>query len=838
MKTLRLAVRTLMKTPLVTGVAILSLALGIGANAAIYSLFDQMLLQALPVQQPDRLVNFENPGPMHGSNSCGQAGGCDEVFSYPMMRDLIDYESQSLSGVAGHVPFGANLAFDGRTTNGSGIMVTGEYFPVLGVRPALGRLLTPADDRDVGGHYVTVLSHGYWERELGADPSVLNRTIIINGEPMTVVGVTAPGFEGTTLGVSPDIFVPMTMRGVMYPSWFAENGFTDRRWYWAYLFARLAPGATLEQARAEMNGVYNSIINEVEAPLQAGMSEATMERFRAKELVMVEGPRGQSTLHAEYTTPLRLLFVITGMVLLIACANIANLLLARGAQRGTEMAVRGALGANRRQLLGQLLIESLVLATAGGIASLAVADWTLGALPSILPPEALENLTVSLRPSVIAFTGLVSVVTGFLFGMYPALHATRPDLITGLRSASGQPSGSRAAQRFRSSLVTAQIALSMALLVGAGLFIRSLVNVTRLDLGLNPDNVVAFSVSPTLNGYSTEEAMALFVRIEERLTALPGASDVTASMVPLLAGNSWGGSVSVEGFEWGPDVDNNSRQTAVGAGYYSAMQMPLLAGREFTEADTEGAPRVAVINEAFARKFGLDPRDAVGKFMAQGGGDAVELDMEIVGVVQDASYSDVKQEVPALYAEPYRQREGLTSLHFYIRTAMDPSTVMRAVPDVVRELDANLPVEDLKTLDQQIRENIVIDRLISTLSAAFAILATLLAAIGLYGVLTYTVAQRTREIGLRMALGAGGGRVQQMVLAQVTRMTVVGGVLGVVAALLLGRWAESLLYELDGTDPLVVAGTVLTISVVAFVAGYLPARRASRVDPMVALRYE
>ncbi len=834
MKTLRMAVRTLRKTPFVTAVAILSLALGIGANAAIFSLFDQLLLQRLPVQEPERLVNFAVPGPQPGSNSCGSAGGCDEVLSYPMLRDLIDHESSTMSGVAGHVLFGVNLSFDGTTTNGTGLQVTGSYFPVLGARPALGRLLGPDDDRDIGGHYVTVLSHEYWANDLGADPTVLNRTLIINGEPMTVVGVAQAGFTGTTLGASPDVFVPMTMRSVMLP-WF--DGFENRRWYWAYAFGRLAPGVSIEEAHAEMNARYSSLIRDVEAPLQSAMSESTMERFLAKELVMAPGHRGQSTLHGEVTTPLRLLFLITGMVLLIACANIANLLLARGAARAQEMAIRGAMGASRRQLLTQLLVESLVLAAAGGVASLVVADWTLGLLPSILPPDALETITVALSPGVVAFAALVSIGTGFLFGMYPALHATRTDLIVGLKS-SGQPSGARAAARFRSGLVTAQIALSMTLLVGAGLFVRSLMNVSAIDLGLNPTNVVTFSLSPTLNGYTPLEARNLFIRIEERLAGLPGATAVTASRVPVLAGNSWGNSVSVEGFEWTPDVNANSRYSQVGPGYYSALQIPLLAGREFTPSDVEGAAKVAVINEAFAERFGLDPRTAVGKFMATRSGNDVELDTEIVGVVENARYSAVKDEVPAVYTLPYRQADDLTSMHFYVRTGLDPSEIMRAINPVVRELDANLPVEDIKTLEGQIDENIVIDRLISTLSAAFAILATLLAAVGLYGVLTYTVAQRTREIGLRMALGAGGGRVRAMILAQVTRMTIVGGILGIVAALALGRWAESLLFGLDGSDPVVVVLVAATIGAVSFLAGYLPARRASRVDPMVALRYE
>jgi predicted permease len=832
MKDVVVALRTLAKTPLLTGVAIMSLALGIGANASIYSVFEQMLLRALPVEEPDRLVNFEVPGPHPGSDSCGRAGGCDEVLSYPMLRDLEQHESATLAGIAGHVAFGARLGFGDHAKGGTGLQVTGQYFSVLGLRPALGRLLSPDDDVSVGEHRVAVLSHEYWTNDLGADPAVLNRTLDINGEPMTIVGVAPAGFKGTTLGVDVDVFVPMTMRAVMLP-WF--DGFDNRRWYWAYAFARLAPGASIDEARAEMNTVYNGIINEVDVPLQSGLSEDGMARFAAKELVMVPGARGQSTLHEEVSTPLRMLLVITIMVLLIACANVANLLMARGAARGQEIAVRSALGAGRRRLMRQLLTESLLLAVAGGVASLLVARLTLGLMPSILPPETSNALTMQLRGEVVLFVAVVAVGTGFLFGLYPALFATRSDLATTLRA--GGRSGGDGAARFRSVLVTAQIALSMTLLVGAGLFIRSLMNVANVDLGLNPDNVVSFGLNPGQDGYGYDEAKDLFIRLEERLAAIPGVTGVTASLVPVLAGNSWGNDVSVEGFEWSPGVNANSRYTAVGPGYFGTMQVPLVSGREFTESDGPSAPGVAIINESFARKFGLDPHDAVGRFMARGAGQD-ELDIEIVGVVQDAKYSDVKDPPPALFALPYRQLDDVDGLHLYLRTARDSNELLAAIPGVVAELDGNLLPEDPVSLDRTVRDNIVLDRLISTLSAAFAALATLLAAIGLYGVLSYTVAQRTREIGVRMALGAAGGNVKALVLRQVSRMVLVGGTAGLVAALLLGRWTQSLLFGLEGADPLVLTVVVVLMGGVALLAAYLPARRASNVDPMIALRYD
>ncbi|HLA76241.1 MAG TPA: ABC transporter permease [Vicinamibacteria bacterium] len=831
MRSLKLGLRTLAKAPVITGVAILSLALGIGANAAIFSLFDQMVLRALPVQEPGRLVNFANPGPKPGSTSCGNAGGCDEVFSYAMFRDLEQQARSSFEGIAAHVPFGANLAYANQTISGQGILVSGSYFPLLGVRPALGRLLTPEDDQTIGAHYVTVLSHGYWQNRLGADPTVLNQTIVVNGQAMTIVGVTARGFEGTTLGAQPDLFVPITMRGVMVRGF---DGFDNRRSYWAYLFSRLKPGATIEQASAEINTIYRPIINDVEAELQQAMSDQTMARFRDKRIVLADGRRGQSSLHAEVKTPLTLLLTITGVVLLIACANIANLLLARGAGRSQEMAIRGSLGAGRAQLVGQLLLESCLLAVLGGIGGILVARWTLGFIGSILPAEAAQMLALTISPKVLVFAGLLSIATGILFGLYPALHTTRPDLMTVLKASSGQPSGARAAARFRNALVTAQIGLSMTLLVAAGLFIKSLANVSRVDLGLATENVVMFELSPVLNGYQPDRSRTLYQQVEDELAALPGVSSVTAGRVPLIAGNNWGNSVNVQGFQRGPDVDNNSRFNMIGPGYFSTLGIPLVAGREFTLSDGLAAPKVAVVNQTFAKKFGLGG-DAVGKFMAVGSG---ELDIQIVGLVTDAKYSEVKQEIPPLFFTPYRQNEGIGSMTFYARTATDPGQVLRAVPAMIARLDPSLPVEELKTLDQQVQDNIVMDRVIGILSAAFAVLATVLAAIGLYGVLAYTVAQRTREIGLRMALGADSQGVRAMVLWQVGRMTIIGGVLGLAAAIGIGRVASSLLFEMKGHDPAVVAAVVVVLGAVALAAGLVPAHRASQVEPMRALRYE
>jgi predicted permease len=750
-----------------------------------------------------------------------------------MFRDL-ERAQTVFTGIAAHRTTGGNIAFRNQTMDAQGMFVSGSYFPVLQLRPAVGRLIGPPDDQTVGAHPVVVLGYSYWETRLAKDPGVIGQPMIINGKPFTIVGVAPEGFDGTTLGTRPQFYVPLTMRTAL-ASAFTANNYERRNSYWIYLFARLKPGVDADAAKRAINGIYKPIINDVEAKLQEGMSDATMQRFRAKEVLVTDGARGQSSLHQRVKTPLYLLLGITAIVLIIACANIANLLLARAANRSMEMAVRLSLGATRRQLLTQLLTESVVLAALGGIVSILVARWTLGGLASLLPADTAQTLRFAVDPGVIGVAAALSVATGLLFGTYPALHSTRPDLVTTLRANSGKHSGNLAATRFRSSLVVAQIALSMALLICAGLFVRSLVNVSRVDLGARIENVVTFSLAPERNGYSRERSHQFLMRTEEELRSIPGVTGVTSALVGLLQGNSWGNDVRVEGWKSGPDIDSNSRFNEVSPQYFTTLGIPLVAGREFTPQDGPGRPRVAIVNEAFAKKFNLG-RDAVGKRMDFSG--TGDLGMEIVGLAKDARYSDVKQDVPPVFFTPWAQDSTTTALEFYVRTSLDPGQLMRTIPGVIAKLDPQLPVADLKSLPQQVKENVYLDRMISTLSAAFAALATLLAAVGLYGVLAYTVAQRTREIGVRMALGADAGRVRAMVLRQVGGMTLVGGIVGIIGALALEKTARSLLFGLDGHDPGVVIGAAVVLAVVALTAGYLPARRASKIHPMQALRYE
>ena len=834
MRSLKFAIRTLFRTPFVTAIAIVSLALGIGATAGIFSVFHQVLLQSLAVPNPSELVNLSAPGPKPGFGSCGRAGDCDVVFSYAMFRDL--QKTQTVfTDIAAHVGFGANLAYEAQTSSGEGLLVSGSYFPVLELQPALGRLLNSNDDKLVGESRVVVLSYNYWSSRFGLDPTILNKQVIVNGQSLTIVGVAPKGFDGTTIGMRPAVFVPITLRSVLD----ADTGWSLRTDYWAYLFARLRPGVTIEAARASLGTQYHAIINDVEAPLQKDMSAQTMARFRAKPILLAPGGRGQSSVPDEAKTPLRLLLGVTAFVLLIACANIANLLLARSAARAGEMAIRLSIGASRARLIGQLLTESLLLAVLGGIAGLVVAHWTLVLVISLLPPEVQHTITFSISGTVILFGIGLTFATGLLFGLFPALHSTRPDLVSTLKNQAGQPSGAKGAARVRLLLATSQIALAMMLLASSGFFVKSLLNVSRVDLGFKVDHVVTFGLSPDLNGYSFDRTRLFFQRLEDELRAAPGVTAVTMSNVPLLAGTNRSRGVAVQGFKAGPDTDSGSRYNRVGPGYFSALGIPLIAGREFTDADTVNSAKVALVNQTFAKKFGLG-NDAVGKLMgwAPGEGYRSTLDTTIVGVVEDAKYSEVKQTVPPQFFVPYRQDEGLGGMHVYVRTSGDVAQAASAITAVVKRLDPNLPIEALETLPEQVRNNTYLDRMMTTLSAAFALLATLLAAIGLYGVLAYTVAQRTREIGLRMALGAAPDRVRGMVLRQVAIMTLVGVLVGLAGALGVGKGAQSILFQMTGADPAVLALSAVALALVALCAGFIPAHRASRVDPMRALKYE
>jgi predicted permease len=828
---LRNAVRQLGRRAGLSALMIGMLALALGATTAMYSIYYEVLVRPLPVVEPERLVNLGAPGPKLGSTSCGIAGDCQHVFSYPMFRDL-EARQSAFAGIAGHSEFDANLAFHGTAIAAGGMLVSGGYFALLGVRPALGRLLAPADEPRVGEAPVVVLSYAYWRDELGADPGVLGQTLVVNGQPLTIVGVAPAGFFGTVWGRRPRVFVPLSMRWRMEPT--LPRTDETRTAYWIYAFARLRPGGTVERASASINELYSGILNEIEVPLNAGLPPVALERFRRRAITLEPGALGQSDLRA-VPTQLTLLLGATALVLLIACANIANLLLARGVARAGEMALRASLGARRVRLVAQLLLESVVLAGAGAGVSVPVAFLTLRGMLAFSPGWLVDNVTIGIGRASLLFAAAAALGTVVLFGLAPAVHAARADLASVIKGQAPQAVGGRGTARFRAGLATAQIALSTLLLALAGLFTQSLVNVARVDLGMNVDSLVSFSIAPRLSGYTAERTAQLFATIERELAAVPGVSDVAGSSVQLLANNSWNNGLSVDGFDQRAGANTDASLNMVSPGFLKTLGVPLLAGRDFTDADRLGAPRAAIVNQAFVRKFGLGDAPLGKRF---GVGDQAAHDIEIVGLAADAKYSKVKDDTPAQYFLPWRQDASIGRLSFYVRAAVDAAALLNTLPRVIARIDPNLPVDELTTVRRTVQENVFLDRLVAVLSAGFAALATLLAAIGLYGVLAYDVVRRTREIGLRLALGAAPRALRTIVLRQVGLMAAIGIPVGLVAAVAVARAAGALLYGLQGYDPVVLAAAVGVLCAVVGAAAYFPARRAVGVAPMEALRYE
>jgi predicted permease len=830
----RVAFRSLRRYPGISVVIVVMLAVGIGSSSALFSLFYQMLVQPLAVPEPQRLVNFTSPGPKWGSTSCHLAGDCDSIFSYPMFRDL-EARQRAFIGIAAHYGFEANLGYRQQAVAGSGLLVSGDYFNVLQLRPALGRLIGPRDEPQRDESAVVVLSHEYWRNRFGGDPNIVGQTLTVNGQTLDIIGVAPAGFAGTTIGARPQVFVPLTLAWRVRPT--APRNYDDRRAYWLYLFGRLNPKATLEQAAASINGLYAGILKDTDARFNRDLSAATMLKFLQRRIILKPGARGQSIIPDTTAQPLAILFGVTALVLLIVCVNIANLLLVRGASRAGEMAIRSSLGGSRRQLVSQLLTESLVMTLIAGVASLLVATTTLDLITAILPAQFSRDLAIQFSPWAIGFAAAASLLTMLLFGIFPAVHATRTDLAEAIKRKATWTSG-RDMVRLQASLATAQVAFSMVLLVVAGLFAQSMANVSRVKLGMRVDSMVSFSVSPRSNGYGPERTRAVFDRIEEALAAQPGVTSVGSASIPLIANDGTGNSVILDGFNAPPGTDTSVARNEVSPSFFSTLSVPLLAGRNFTDADTLSAPKVAIVNQSFVRKFHLGGH-AVGRHFSGHPYDNVrKIDLEIVGVVADSAYSRVKEDIPAQYFQPRRQSERPDSAFFYVRAAIDPNAVMGAIPAVVSRIDRNLPVTRMLTMRRQVQDNIYLDRMVAMLSSAFAGLATLLAAIGLYGILAYTVALRTREWGLRLALGAEPARLRAMILRQVGGIALTGGVLGLAGAVAAGRVAEALLFGMSGHDPWVLAGAGAVLCAVMCLAGYLPAHRASKIAPMEALRYE
>jgi len=826
---LRFGLRMLRKNPGFTAVAVLTLALGIGANTAIFSLIDAALLKLLPVAHPEQLVTV----------------GCsaDDAFPYPAYKQLRDH-NQVFSGVAAFRSFeDFDFEVDGHAALAKAQVVSGNYYSVLGVNAILGRTITPDDDRVAGGAPVAVISYDYWVKRFNRDPSVVGKKIALNGSPFTLIGVTPPDFFGLRPGNPVEVSVPISMVDQVRAGWSAAGTpysvLTAPFRNWLYLMARLAPGVNEQRALANADPIYRRSMREA-ADGMHGLpfdSPRVREMYLQFRLRLEPGGRGLATLRQRFSRPLLILMAVVGLLLLISCANVANLMLARASVRQREIAVRIALGAARQRLIRQLITESLFLACAGGAGGLLLAFWATGSLLALVS-HASSPISLNAHPDarVLAFTALVSFFTALLFGLAPAMRATQP-AVAGLKESGRVLGGMRPQSRLGKALVVSQVALSLVLLVGAGLLVRSLRNLKDFYPGFNAQHVLLISLNPSLVGYKEEQVVQLYQRLAGEIKAFPGVRTVSFSDFSPLSDRLSFTMPTVEGYTPRPGEIAPVMLNVIGPEYFKALETPVLLGREFTDADAASAPKVAIINQTMARHYFGDSNPIGRRFSIPGWrGDSSWL--EIVGVIQDAKYYNLREQAPPQAYIPYLQSPESGSSTFEVRASTDPVSLAAGVRRLMQQADSRLPIFDIKTLSEQVDESLVEDRLVASFSTLFGLLALLLASVGLYGVMAHAVSRRTNEIGVRMALGAQPGQILAMVMQETLLLVALGVAVGIPVALAASRLIRSELYGLGPSDPFTISITTLLMLGVSGLAGYLPARRATKVDPMVALRYE
>jgi predicted permease len=832
---IRYAIRSLRKAPLFTVLATTSIALGIGANVTIFTLLDQVVLRPLPVPRPDQLVQLKMDGSFQGNT-----WGDGSELSYPMYEDLRDH-NRVFSGTFARFGWTMHMNVGERTERVAGELVSGTYFPVLGVRPAQGRLLSPADDAKIGGHPLAVLAYSYWESRFARDPAVVGRDIRLNGHPFTVIGVSEEAFRGIEPGNITQVFVPMMMKLQLTPGW---NYLDDRRSRFARVFGRLRPGITAEQAEVALQPFFREMRErELKDEYFTRSSDHNKRRFRQTSLRVVSVPQGYSETRNALREPLWTLMAVVIGVLLIASANVAGLLLTRSMARQREIAIRLAVGGSRFRLVQWLVAESLILAMAGAAIGLLLSTWGAGLLLQFFNrPDA--ALAVSSTPDarIAFFAAAVAALTGLVFGLVPAVQATSPVLAPTLKDQAGTVVGG-GPLRLRKALVVAQVALSLLLLIGAGLFVRSLRNLLAQNTGLDTTNLVAFNVDPSLNGYEPERNRQFASRLVERIRSVPGVVNASGAGIAILEGGSWNGNVRVEGYaakEGEPPVSYNN---TVLPGYFETLGIPLLLGRDFTDADvrtgppTEGERGIAIANQRFVDRY-LKGANPIGRRVGFGTDPGRPMSIEIVGVVGTAKYEAIRNE-----AEPQLFFAMLTdpnprSLTVYVRTSADPASMLDGLRAAVREVDPHLPIYDMRTMQAQVERSLSTDRLVAALSTVLGVLATLLAVIGLYGVMAYTVTRRRREVGIRMALGAEARRVALLFVREASLLVLVGFVIGLPTVLAASRYVRSQLYGIEPMDPATIVGAMTGLAAAAAAGALVPALRAARISPLAALREE
>ncbi len=830
---LRFATRTLLRSPGFLIVALLSLGLGIGANTAIFSLINAVMLRALPVDHPEQLVLLTDPGSSGVAVESTQTG-VRSILAYPEFEQLRAHNSVFAGMFAAQSDPSRLDVFTGhgaaeQSTKAQVQLVSGEFFGVLGLRPILGRAFTPAEDRAPGANPVAVISYGFWQREFGGASGVVGRTIRAGQGTFQILGVAPEGFRGMLVGSDIDFWVPITMQQQLLPG---RNYLKPVDTMWLQVMARLAPGMTARSAEAGINVTFHQILAGWAA---TAPTERERRRMLNQKIELREGANGASEVRSQFKDPLLLLMAMVGLVLLIACANIANLMLARATGRQREIGVRVALGAGRARLVRQLLTESILVATLGGLLGFLLAAWGTSILLALVS-GGVNNLASKCPHDyrVLLFTAAISLATGILFGLAPAIRATRVDVNQTLTANARGSIGGRGRMQTGRILVVGQVALSLLLLMGATLFVRSLHNMVAQKLGYDRDRLLMVRIDPVSAGYKGPSVNALYQQLRERLRLIPGVRNVTLSNTGLFSGDS-GDRISIDSSFAGKPDDLASSWTLIGPDYFRTMGIPLLRGREIDASDAARAMQVCVVNQTFA-KFFFPNSDPIGKHVTDEYPTTRET-YEIVGVVPDAKEHSVREaKDPRFYANLYHPIGTVESVTLILSSAGDPAAIVPSVRRTLSDINRAMPVLSVHTLNEQIDRRLITQRLIAELSAFFGGLALLMAGIGLYGVMSYTISRRTSEIGIRMALGASKTGVIWMVLRETFWMVAIGVGIGLPAALLSGRWISSRLFGLKPADPTSIAVAVAIILAATLLAGYVPARRAARTDPMQALR--